>query len=210
MDYMIFDLDGTLLDSMPVWFGAGKNYLLQKNILWDDEILEVIKVLTLEQTSVYFKETFAMPDAPEEIERNILEIVGNAYRHTIEMKPFVREFLDKQLEIGTKMCILTASNIDILFPALERLDMVKYFEFVMTCSEENSYKNEAEIYLRAMKKLGGTIENTIVFEDAFYAIKGAYSAGLTVYAISEATVVEEKSLLMQYAKRYIESYEELL
>ncbi len=110
MEYIIFDLDGTLIDSMPVWYDVGKNYLLKHQIPWEEDILNTIKNFTLKQTGQYFHETFDLPYTPEEIERDIVKIVEDAYRFTVEMKPFVREFLDKKAAEGTKMCILTASN----------------------------------------------------------------------------------------------------
>ena len=162
--------------------------------------------MTCTQTADYFHEELGVPLSSHEISKEIISYVADAYKNTIPLKPFAREFLEKEFLAGTKMCILTAGDISFVSPALERLDLLKYFQFVMTCSSQGKYKDQKEIFEIAMDKLGGTTESTVVFEDALYAIQGAQSAGLRVYAIQESTTLKDDKMIQEIADVYIESY----
>ena len=98
------------------------------------------------------------------------------------------EYLEKMAQEGVKMCILTASEADYILPALDRLDIHKYFDHVLTCTELGKFKDDGAAYLSAMELLGGSLNETVVFEDAYYAVKGAKSAGFAVYAILDEEV----------------------
>ena len=123
---------------------------------------------------------------------------------------FVKEFLEQEKSKGTKMCILTASEADYIHLALNRLELLPYFEFVATCTEVGASKDSPKVFQMMMERLGGTLEDTIVFEDAYYAIKSAKDGGFTVYAIADPTSDSEKQAISSTADRYIQSYEELL
>lgn len=210
MKSIIFDLDGTLIDSMPVWKNTGRNFLLNHGFPVPENLHSVVKTQTIGQTAEYFRKDLGVPHNAEEIINEVIAFVEDAYRNTIPLKPFAREFLDRELEKGTKMCILTASESSYIHPALERLDLLKYFEFILTCSETGHYKTEPEVYRIAMNKLGGNVENTVVFEDALYAIQGAKKGGFTVYAVADPITEAESNLIRCVADKYINSYKELL
>jgi len=210
MKSIIFDLDGTLIDSMPVWKNTGRNFLINNGFAVPENLHSVVKTQTIGQTAEYFRTDLGVTHSVEEIIKEVVTFVEEAYRNTIPLKPFVREFLDKELEKGTKMCILTASESSYIQPALERLDLLKYFEFILTCTETGHYKTEPDVYRIAMEKLGGTIENTIIFEDALYAIQGAKKGGFTVYAIADPITEADNQMIRSTADKYINSYKELL
>lgn len=210
MKSIIFDLDGTLIDSMPVWRNTGRNFLLNHDFTVPENLLSILKTQTIRQTAEYFRTDLGVPHSVDEIVNEVVAFVEDAYRNTIPLKPYVREFLDQEFAKGTKMCILTASEASYITPALERLDLNKYFEFILTCTETGHYKTEPNVYRIAMEKLGGDIENTIVFEDALYAIKGAKKGGFTVYAIADSTAQTDNETIRLMADQYIESYQDLL
>lgn len=210
MKHYIFDLDGTLIDSMPIWKDTGKNFLLNHGFTPPDNLQEIVKSQTLYQTAEHFQKELGVPFTAEEITAEIISFVEEQYRTTIPLKPFAREFLEKEKKNGAKMCILTASEASYIHLALNRLDISKYFDFVMTCTETGLYKSGPEVFRTAMERLGGTPADTIVFEDALYAIKGAKQGGLTVYAIEEPVMEQEKSEIQTLADRYLTSYKELL
>ena len=210
MTSIIFDLDGTVIDSMPVWKNTGRNFLINNGFAVPENLHSVVKTQTIGQTAEYFRTDLGVTHSVEEIIKEVVTFVEEAYRNTIPLKPFVREFLDKELEKGTKMCILTASESSYIQPALERLDLLKYFEFILTCTETGHYKTEPDVYRIAMEKLGGTIENTIIFEDALYAIQGAKKGGFTVYAIADPITEADNQMIRSTADKYINSYKELL
>ncbi len=210
--YMIFDLDGTLIDSMPIWKNTGRNYLESHGFPVPDDLHSIVKKQTLYQTAEYFRDALGVPSEPEEIVNEIISYVAAAYRDTIPLKPFVGEYLKEQQKNGVKMCILTASEANYIQPALERLDIGKYFECIFTCTELGEYKEDGKAFLTAMKKIGGTLEDTVVFEDAYYAVKGAKSVGFSVYAVLDDSVRSHQDLhkIKTIADRCISDYQELL
>ena len=210
MKYIIFDLDGTLLDSMPVWRGTGSGFLERHNFPIPPNLMEVVKTQTIWQTAAWFRKDLGVPMEETEIVNEIVSSVVEAYRSTIPLKEGVREYLERNMQEGIRMCVLTASEAEYIYPALERLDILKYFDHILTCTELNAYKDDGKAYLIAMEKMGGTLENTVVFEDAFYAVKGAKAAGFCVYAVLDETVrkddIEKIKALADFS---FQSYKEL-
>lgn len=210
MKYIIFDLDGTLIDSMPVWRGTGSGFLKNHNIPVPANLMEVVKTQTIWQTAEWFRSELGVPMEAEDIVAEIVEFVVDAYRHTIPLKDGAKEYLEKMAQEGAKMCLLTASEADYILPALDRLDIHKYFSHVLTCTELGKFKDDGAAYLAAMEKMGGTLADTVVFEDAYYAVKGAKSAGFQVYAVLDEVVREDDiDKIKATADRCFHSYHEL-
>ena len=207
MKYIIFDLDGTLIDSMPVWRGTGSGFLKNHNFPVPENLMEVVKTQTIWQTAEWFRAELGVPMEAEEIVESVVE----AYRNTIPLKDGAMEYLEKMKNEGVEMCILTASEADYILPALDRLDIRKYFSHVLTCTELGEYKNDGKAYLKTMELMGGTLENTVVFEDAYYAVKGAKAVGFPVYAVLDEVVREDDiDKIKTTANHCFHSYKELL
>lgn len=183
MKYIIFDLDGTLIDSMPTWHGTGAAFLEKHGFAVPEDIHDVVKTLTLYQTAEYFRHDLGVPFDAQQIVDEITSYVTDAYKYTIPLRPSAKEYLEAMAKKGVKMCILTASEAWYIQPALDRLDIRKYFDCILTCTELGVYKDDGKAFLTAMEKMGGTLEETAVFEDALYAVRGAKAAGFRVYAI---------------------------
>lgn len=183
MKYIIFDLDGTLIDSMPTWHGTGAAFLEKHGFAVPEDIHDVVKTLTLYQTAEYFRNDLGVPFDAQQIVDEITSYVTDAYKYTIPLRPSAKEYLEAMAKRGVKMCILTASEAGYIQPALDRLDIRKYFDCILTCTELGVYKEDGKAFLTAMEKMGGTLEETAVFEDALYAVRGAKAAGFRVYAV---------------------------
>ena len=211
MKYIIFDLDGTLIDSMPVWRGTGSGFLENHNFPVPENLIEVVKKQTIWQTAEWFRTELGVPMEAKDIVDEIVKSVVEAYRHTIPLKDGAKEYLEKTKAKNVQMCILTASEADYILPALDRLDIRKYFSHVLTCTELGKFKDDGAAYLAAMELMGGAMEETIVFEDAYYAVKGAKSVGFTVYAVLDEVVREDDiDKIIATADRTFHSYNELM
>ncbi|MDO4531468.1 MAG: HAD family phosphatase [Bacillota bacterium] len=211
MKYIIFDLDGTLIDSMPVWRGTGSGFLQRHHFPVPENLMDVVKTQTIWQTAAWFRSDLGVPMEETEIVNEIVASVVEAYRHTIPLKEGAKEYLEKMALEGVRMCILTASEAEYIYPALERLDILKYFDHILTCTELNAYKDDGKAYLVAMEKMGGTMAETVVFEDAYYAVKGAKSAGFSVYAVlDEAVRKDDIEKIKETADFCFHTYKELL
>ena len=210
MKHIIFDLDGTLLDSMQAWKNIGRDFLLKKGITPPSNLRQKMKNLTIPQAAQYFISEFSLALSVDEMVKEIIALVADKYKYEVQLKPYAFEFLEKQKRLGTKMCILTASEPNYIHAALERLAILPFFEFIMTCSQVGLTKQNPQVFHMAMEKLNGTIEDTMVVEDALYAIRSAKEAGFYVVGMEDETAMEDKLEIARLCNRYITSYKELL
>ena len=211
MKYIIFDLDGTLIDSMPVWRGTGSGFLENHNFPVPENLIEVVKTQTIWQTAEWFRTELGVPMEAADIVNEIVASVVEAYRHSIPLRDGAKEYLEQMKQEGVQMCILTASEAEYILPALDRLDIRKYFSHVLTCTELGKFKDDGQAYLAAMELMGGTMEETVVFEDAYYAVKGAKSIGFKVYAVLDEVVREDDvDKIIAMADHSFHSYKELM
>jgi len=209
-NHLIFDLDGTLLDSMPIWRTVGANFLKSQGVLPPENYVEIIKSQTLPETAAYFHEKLGIPHSAEEIVSTIIKMVEKQYEFDIPLKPHVLDFLKTQKKAGAKMCIATASELSYVLKALKRLQVLPYFDFVTSCTETGFNKENPAFFHAVAKRLGGNIENTVIFEDALYAVRTAKEAGFHVYAIADETADKEKQKIRSLCDVYVTSFKELL
>lgn len=182
----IFDLDGTLLDSMHIWDTIGEDYLVSLGIRPKENLKETFKTLTLEQAAQYYRQYYGVALSVEEIVKGINSMVENYYRQRASLKPGVKEFLMKLHEAGVKMCIATATDRYLVEAALRRCQVREFFSEIFTCSQVGSGKEEPVIYRTAIEHLGTDKSETVVFEDAFHGLKTAKEDGFLVAAVYDA------------------------
>jgi len=204
----IFDLDGTLLDSMYFWDDLGAEYLRQKGIAPPRNINEVLKTLSLEQSISYFKEVYFIRGSEDEIKKEIIGLIENQYRFKVPLKPSVIPFLGELYNNNVKMCIATATEYNLAIDAMERLNIAKYFKFILTCSEAGIGKDNPQFFLKALEMLNTSKYETIVFEDSLHAIKSAKSAGFFIAAVYDKSSEEDKEEIKSMADIYLNSFED--
>lgn len=206
----IFDLDGTLLDSMEVWDTFGEDYLTGRGLTPPSGLREILKPLSMMQTAEYFIASYGVPDSPQQIIEEINRRIARHYEEVFELKPGVRAFLDMLKERGIPMCVATATDRPLVEPALKRLGIYDYFKAIFTCTELCTGKDCPDIYLKARELLGTELAHTYVFEDALHAALTAKKAGFPLVAVSDSVFWAEKEKLMAAADLYISSFTELV
>jgi len=204
----IFDLDGTLLDSMPFWDNLGLEYLRKKGINPPENINKILKTMTLAQSVEYFKKEYLIPGSEDEIVKEMVGMIEDHYRYKIPLKAAALSFLDMLYKNHVKMCIATATERELAKAALERLGASKYFDFILTCPEMGMGKNTPDFFMKALELLNTSKHETIVFEDALHAIKSAKSAGLCVAAIYDKSSCEDEEEIKNIADFYLNSFED--
>ena len=203
----IFDLDGTLLDSMGMWATFGSEYLKTKGISDIPENLrEVLTPLSLLEAADYFRGQFGIPMSAMEICEEINAMLAHKYQHEIELKQDALEFL--QVNADCKMCIATATDRCLVEYALERLGIAPYFEFVITSAEVGNSKQNPDIFLQAASRLGVDVCDCIVFEDALHAMKSATAAGFYVVGIYEQEFETDLEEIKKTAHSFVHSLKE--
>ena len=205
----IFDLDGTLIDSMDYWNELGPNYLIEKGKTPDPQDHESFKQLTLEEASVYIKEKYSLPESPEEVFEAIMDGMREPYLKLIPLKPGVTDMLDALDAAGVRMCIATASEKELVEPALERLGIAHHFQGIYTCPEVGVSKSQPDVFEWALRELGTPREATVVFEDSLHAIETAKRAGFSVIAVHEHTAAQNLDAIERTADAVIASFADM-
>lgn len=186
--YAIFDMDGTLIDSMGYWKNLGREYLALHGVTENlDEIMGRIKPMTMTESAELFRIEFQLQGTKESIALEMNQMMDAHYRNDIPLKAGVKEYLAKLNVMGVKMCVASATDMDLMQACLERLGIKEYFSFLLSCEEVGVGKREPDVYFEAVKRLQKKEailpENVAVFEDADYAIHTALDAGFYTIAI---------------------------
>jgi len=188
----IFDLDGTLLDSMWKWGEIAIDYIKSHGKTPRPGFLEVLRSFNTTQEAQYFIDEYAVNLPLEEVIYGRDKLMLDFYSNDVKLKDGVIPVLELLKNNGVKMCIATATDRWLIEPALKLHDLNKYFQCVLTCTEENTSKSNPDIFIRAAAILGSEIKNTLVVEDALYAMKTAKKAGFTVIGISDESNKDEQ------------------
>lgn len=207
---VIFDLDGTLIDSMLMWDEINVEYLGQFGLEVPKDLQKKISGMSFTEAAVYFKETFHLPVSIEEIKEAWNEMAMYKYVHEVPLKPGVLEFLKKLKRRGIKTGIATSNSVELVKAVLESLQIAEYFDEVHTSCEVPKGKPAPDIYLLVAKYLLVAPEQCLVFEDVPEGIMAGKRAGMQVCAIEDdfsKSMVEEKKALADY---YIADYREIL
>lgn len=201
MQGAIFDVDGTLLDSMYIWDTIGEDYLRSIGHEPKENLRETFKAMSLQQAASYYQTEYGVTLSTESIVEGVNNMVEWYYKNEVYRKTGVKRFLQNLKEQGVKMCIATATDTHLVKAALKRCKISEYFSHIFTCTSVGHGKDEPVIYREAMKYLGTDKNNTVVFEDALYAVRTAKSDGFivaAVYDIHEKGQSEIKALADVY------------
>ena len=182
----IFDVDGTLLDSMSVWANIGADYLRFLGYEPRENLNETFKSMSLYQAACYYQSEYAVTLSTEEIIAGVNDRIGQFYRERAGLKPGVAGFLRQLREKGVKMCIATATDRPLVEAALERCGVLAYFSDIFTCFSVGHGKDEPVIYRTALEHLQTARAKTIVFEDALYAARTARRDNFVTAAVYDA------------------------
>lgn len=180
---VIFDMDGTLLDSMEMWGNLDIKYLEELGVKPDADFHRTVSTMTLVMAAEYIREKYDVAYTVEEIISQIMEIAGEYYRNTLVLKPGVREFIEELYAKGIKMMVATANEYELGMAALERNEISSYMEGLITCTMAGASKEKPDIYIKACERMGLKCNECVVFEDSLFAIKTAKRAEFDVVGV---------------------------
>lgn len=207
---VIFDFDGTLVDSMWMWGEIDVEYLNRFHIAVPDTLQMDIAGMSFSETALYFKETFQIPDSLDEIKKTWNEMAMYKYTHEVPLKPGAMEFLKKLKQANIRTGIATSNSKELVEASVEALGLTEFFDEIHTSCEVAKGKPAPDIYLLVADCLGVEPKDCLVFEDISEGILAGKRAGMQVCAVEDEfslPMTEEKKKLADY---YIVSYDEVV
>lgn len=206
----LFDVDGTLTDSMPVWDNMITRYIMSLGITPEPDIEDKVRPLSFMDSCRYIIEHYNTDMTVEEMVQAVCDAVADKYRNEVEPKHGAVGFVEKLHKMGIKMALVTASERGYITDCLKRIGIYDKFDFLMTCSEEGLDKNSCRIYDRACERLGADKAEVIVFEDALHAVEALSAGGYTVYGVYDKTMQQVQPRLKALCKQYAKSFDEFV
>lgn len=206
---VIFDIDGTLIDSCGIWGEVDIRFFSKRNMEMPKDYQEAIGHIGLDKAAEYTIRRFNLNEKKEDIIKEWKNGVLELYANEVVLKPHVKEFLMLLKEHNIPFCAATANDEDCYKKCLERNGIYDLFDFILEVNHFKDGKDKPTIYLEAAKKLGVDISNCMVFEDLLMALNTASKAGFITCAVYEQTCKEEKEKL-EIANFYIKDYQELI
>ena len=207
---VIFDLDGSLVDSMWMWHEIDIEYLGKHNISMPQDLQACIEGMSFVETAVYFKEHFPIPDSLEEIMEEWNRMAWDKYLHEVPLKPGAGFFLKYCRKHQIKLGIATSNSRTLVENVLNAHGIAEYFSCIMTGTDIKKGKPAPDIYLAVARELDVLPEKCLVFEDIVPGIQAGKSAGMEVCAVEDAYSFHDRQAKMELADYYIEDFRGLL
>ena len=207
---VIFDLDGTLVDSMWMWRAIDVEYLARFGVECPENLQKEIEGMSFTETAAYFKIRFKLEASLDEIKEDWVQMALGNYQKEVPLKPGARAFLDYIEDHGMAAGIATSNGRAMVDAVLDSLDIRRYFQVVATACEVAAGKPAPDIYLNVAGRLQVDPQDCVVFEDVPAGIQAGKRAGMTVFAVEDAFSLDMKEEKKQLADYYIRDYFELL
>jgi len=205
----IFDLDGTLIDSMGVWHTIDEWFFERRNMELPKDYMDSVNTLNFKEAAIYTIDRFGLTDSIESIMKEWMDDAVYAYGHEIECKPYVPEYLHKLKSENKKISLATSSDKALYEAVLKRHGLYDLFDAFVTTHDVKRAKGFPDIYERSASLTGSNVNDCIVFEDLYEAITGAKMGGFTVAAVQDP-FASNVSKILDISDYYIESFEKLL
>lgn len=203
---IIFDLDGTLIDSMNVWSDIDKEFFKMHDLPFEEDYQKEIGHKGLKEIAAYTKSRYNLKESEDEIISIWLSMAKEAYAYKIPLKEGVKSFLDYLKSKNIKMGIATSNSLELTELVLKHHDIYKYFSKVVTVNELKTNKGSPDIYLHISNSFGFSPSECIVFEDLLVGIRTAKKAGYKVVAVKEKASLDKEKEIKEIADLYISNY----
>ena len=209
-DAIIFDLDGTLIDSMWIWKAIDVDFLEKRGMELPDDLQKAIEGMSFTETAMYFKERFNLNDSLDEIKKEWNDSAYDYYKNRINLKKNVKELLDIFKEQGKVIGIGTSNSRMLAELVIKHREVEDYFDVLITSCDVDKGKPSPDVFLKVSESLNVKPEKCLVFEDTYAGVQAAISANMDCIAIYDEIASESEEDIIKTATKYIQSYDEII
>ena len=206
---VIFDLDGTLVDSMWMWEIIDIEYLNRFGLDFPRDLQEKVEGMSFSETAIYFKKRFDLPDSLDQIKSDWNKMAWDKYLNEVPLKEGVKDLLDYLKEKNIPMGIATSNSRELVDVVIDKLDIKDYFASIRTCCEVAKGKPSPDIYLQVAKDLKVVAEECLVFEDVIQGIMAGKNANMRVCAVYDKSSDKDKEEKIKLADYYVHSLKDI-
>lgn len=207
---LLFDMDGTLIDSNGIWKDVDTEFLARRGLPYTKEYYEGVAHTIFPLAANFTKSFCHLQESEEAIMEEWMELAGDIYATSVAEKPAVREFLEKMRSQGERMAVVTSAVPVHCRAALEHLKLLPYFERVFFAQELGTEKKYPALWERVASELGVSPDACTVFDDSVEAIRGAKKAGMHTVGVYDAYFASCAEDMRNTCERYIGGFAELL
>ena len=206
---VIFDFDGTIVDSMWAWDELGSDTLKEEGLPALSDYDKIIRTMSVPNFSAFLSEKYKELGTAEQLMARWHERMVYNYCNRISLKSGIIEFLDYLKQTGHTIYLASATHYKVLSRAIEHFDLNKYFDFVITEEMVGISKRDPKIYELCMEKAGSTPKTTFLFEDANHAVKTAKKLGINVCALSDASMRDHVDEVKANSDLYVDDFTDI-
>lgn len=210
IDAVIFDLDGTLIDSMWMWKSIDIEYLQRFGIEMPDDLQKCVEGMSFSETAEYFKSRFNLSDSLDQIKDDWNRMAWEKYEHEVPLKEGVLEFLQYLKKTNRKIGIATSNSRELVYLVINKLGIKEYFHSIRTSCEVEKGKPSPDIYLLVAKDLQVDPSRCLVFEDVVYGVMAGKNANMKVCAVYDPYSKKDDEEKKKLADYYVTSMKEIV
>ncbi len=209
-DAFIFDLDGTLIDSMEIWRQVDIEFLGARGIELPDDLQYLIEGMSFSETAEYFRDRFHLDQNIDEIKAEWNDMASEYYKNKIALKNGAKDFLDLLVKRGHKIAIATSNSRDLVDHILKKHEIHCYFHTIRTSCEVPRGKPYPDVYLKVAEDLGVNPENCLAFEDTLAGVMAAKAAGMKVIGVADQTSYCSKDKILELVEEYVLDFNDIM
>lgn len=208
---VIFDLDGTLIDSMWVWSGLDEAYMKKYHLESPQGFPESVEGMSIEEVAEYFLKEFpTLTSSKKELIEEWLEMAHTIYMTQVSLKSGALELLEELKKRGIKIGIATSNLYSLAIDTLRALGVEDIFDTILSSGQVSAGKPAPDVYLEVAKKLGISPKDCLVFEDVPMGILAGKRAGMTVCAVEDDFSKNQREKKKELANYYIQNFYQVL
>ncbi|WP_120168505.1 HAD family hydrolase [Thermohalobacter berrensis] len=209
LEAVIFDLDGTIVDSMWIWEQIDIEFLEKRGIELPDDLQKAVEGMSFTETAIYFKNRFKLKETVEEIKEEWHKMAYDFYKNRVPLKDGAKEFIQYLKSQNIRLGIGTSNSKELATEVLRSHNILHYFNTIRTSCEVKKGKPHPDVFLKVADDLKVVPKNCLVFEDTYAGVLAAKRAGMKVFAVADKLSFPYKDEICSLADKYIKTFKDI-